>query len=300
MAKGAPDYTRLAHIFGVTAAGELVQVRVDDDGNIVAIMTGEYSGSSKTLATDEDGRILAIITDPENIWGIRPIVGNAELAVRLGSPTQYDRRGSVMNFEGFETGLHRVYLYQVTGTGSIILTTDYVRSGGYATKLTTIKTGDYSTGFYQYFHFPSAETTLAHEFHVSFLDDVGAVSAKMTVYTGSRVCNAGIQWVLADGKVYYWGSGGSWVDSGYTMSAYHTFGFGYLWHNLKFVFNPFTEKYMRILVNHLNIDLSAVSIQAVNETADPELVIGTMAIGDATDSYTYYFDDFIFTVREPD
>lgn len=300
MGKGAPDYTRLAHILGITETGKLIQIRVDDEGRMVSIMTGEYSGGSTILATDEDGRILAVITDPENIWGVRPLVGNAELCARLGSPVYYDRRGSVMSIESFNNGLSRIDPSGVGGAGSLTIVSEFARSYGYSCKITTRTAGDYDTGVMQYFDFPRPGNTLGHEFHIAPTGAQGGIYCYISVYTGTRYLIFGMKWDFVGKNLYYWGSGADWVDSGENMTMYHVAGKGLHWHNIKLVVDLVTEKYIRLLVDHLSVDLSAIACQASNSANDSETIVTTRGYGDAANSRTIYLDDLIFTVLEPE
>ena len=297
MGKGAPDYTRLAHILGLTKLGELIQVRVDDQGRIVSVMTGEYSGSSKVLATDADGRIIAVITDPENIWGVRPIVGNAELAARLGSPTRWDRRGSVIMMDSFQYGLSRILEWK-GGTGSSLsLSSAACRSKGYSLKAITGTDGDRFAGSYHPLPLSTFEGLCGIEVHVAQIGTEGTFIARMQFWTGTHTLLVGIRWDLSDGKVYYYGSGGEWVDSGEVASYMNSIAF---WNAIKFVVDTESQKYVRAMINDKAIDLDEVSGYYDTDAGNPEVHIQCYRLGTPTSgAITCYIDDVIFTVREP-
>lgn len=322
MTNDAPDYTKIVQLFGkyagsllpiaVDADGQLYGVlkgsdgtilrvvKVDTSGRLETVILGEYSGASKVLATDEDGRLIAIITDPENIWGVRPVVGNAELAVRLGSHTPYDRRGSVMHILDFSHGMTNVYPNTYGTGGACEITADYSKHGGYSLKIITPSNGDFLTEIQQYHCFPAAPDIVGIEFAVSEEDSAGSPYCYMSICTDTRRIYAGVLWDSATSKLYYMNGVGTWADSGFTRTFWHVADYGYEFHSVKLCFSTLTEKYVRVCVDHKELDWSAFSCPASDYTDQLPATTRLGALGANGQNYTFYFADLIHTIKEPE
>lgn len=78
---------------------------VDESGATTTLIKGEKADETlKTVLVDGDGRLSAFMIDSSDAWGQMLAVGNAELASRTGSITQYDRRGQVILATNFSDG----------------------------------------------------------------------------------------------------------------------------------------------------------------------------------------------------
>ena len=137
----------------VDANGQLIMVprgqggnylTIDSDGYMTTVIKGDDAGMLRTVALDAEGRLSAYIIDSSDAWGTFLAVGNAELAVRLGSPVVFHPSGRVVWMETWENGLAR-WTTGGAGTGnSVALAVDSWASGGYSAKLIGGSTSDYS------------------------------------------------------------------------------------------------------------------------------------------------------------
>jgi hypothetical protein len=159
MGEGSPDYTNNVRLLAIAPDGSLVTIMVDATGRIIAVMTGNCLGTPTTLAVDADGHLTAtmmgrylgaptvlstdaagnlnaLVQDPQNIFGDAYTIGLSELAVRLGSPSTFERRGTIMWFDRFASGLGH-WVAAMSGVGAAItLTNEDSRGGGFSVKLT--------------------------------------------------------------------------------------------------------------------------------------------------------------------
>ena len=137
----------------VDANGQLIMVprgqggnylTIDSDGYMTTVIKGEDAGTLRTVALDAEGRLSAYIIDSSDAWGTFLAVGNAELAVRLGSPVVYHPTGRTVWIETFKNGLAR-WTTGGAGTGySVALAVDSWVSDGYSVKLVGGSTSTYS------------------------------------------------------------------------------------------------------------------------------------------------------------
>ena len=278
--------------------GSPVTVALDADGNIVSVMKGEYAGALKTLATDADGRILATITDPENIWGIRPAIGNAELAARLGAPARWDRRGSVVMQDSFEGGMNRAKISSSYGSSyQAVITAERACSGGYSLKLVPGTSENDLVAVTEYAVFPKYTGLAGFEAHFAVADNEGTVFVSFWVYTGSLFIDSAVKIDLANSHVYYLDSTDNWVDTGEQIGGT---GLDYIWHGVKIVLDLTNHNYVRILADDNQIDMSGISNATSSNTSTPQVggkvYVTTPASGVPP---VLYVDDLIYTINEP-
>lgn len=264
-------------------AGNLVTLAVDSSGNILGVLQGDYAGSLKTLAVDSQGRILAVLTDPEDVFGNPHYMGAAELAVRLGAAARYDRRGQViysdpggvnaMSWYGVLSGAGTKF-EEYTGEGMTLPAAaayhQYVVAGGYCTSGKI---------------FPRLSTTpCGIEVLFAFEPLNQKVDFYMAAFDKAHKLLGGIRFDMLAGKYQRWTSAGAWADIGtipFTVDA------GYP-HNIKLVIDPATAKYVRLVLDGVETDLSAQDLQSVVDTHGPAiqfLITTTAAAGSDADTY---------------
>jgi len=59
--KGFPDFQEAVLIQGQDRRGKPVTVLLDEEGRIIAILTGQFAGQLRTITTDEEGRLVAVL-----------------------------------------------------------------------------------------------------------------------------------------------------------------------------------------------------------------------------------------------
>lgn len=267
-----PDFTRAMVLLGRDDAGEL-----------------------QIVGLDAVGRISAFVIDSRDAWGRMLSVGNAELAVRLGSAVAYDRRGQVAFFEDFETGVG-AWTFDKDGTlgaGALDPTTSL--SGGYSYRLTGGSNGDRWASI-------SMTRGLAQvgrmglEFAVAWGTDFDYVVGSLILGDGTREYLAQIRYDFDDEDLEVYNDLGAWVSvldaafSGTTKKAYNV---------LKFVIDTDSQKYERLLFNDQEVNLSDHSYEDVGLTAGEYTTVEIACYSHPFDNDVVYVDDIILTLAEP-
>ncbi|GAH29279.1 unnamed protein product, partial [marine sediment metagenome] len=106
----------------------------------------------------------------------------SELAVRLGSISQFDRRGDVIFQDSFEYGLGKWLLCGDKTGDEQILISKRSRSGGYCVKLTGGSEGSLYSAMYIHLAYPVL-SKLGMECHFALEDDVDYLLFEMRLFT---------------------------------------------------------------------------------------------------------------------
>jgi len=226
---------------------------------------------------------------------VHSVLDMAELAVRLGAISSYDRRGNVHLAETFEHGNVRWTTVQ-GGTGaSVGLSIDTFRSHGYSMKLVA---GD-------------------------AVDDYASLSTSISVVPAGA---SGVEISfsdLSDGACLYLGLNDFGPDGGYYpqlrydvdsallqiregASSYTTLGSvnfkrdAWAWYNMKLVIDSINHTYIRAIFIDTEYDIRDYNVYHVALGLDPRLqpqVVVKNALGNSTEHV--YIDNIIVTHNEP-
>ena len=297
MASGAPDYTETVRIVGVDAAGDLVVVSLDAAGHIIAVLQGEHGGVLHTLATDEDGRLLAIITDPENIWGVRPSIGNAELAARLGSPSTYDRGGQVGFSEIFANGLNAWREGSIGLGGGVTLQSEWAAMGGYTAHLVAGSNLAASASIWHYEPITDTTTRIGIEWRFSFDGLSAEVTLDAYLYTGTLLFRFSIQYDHANCRLRFLNDRENYETIDAALILYPEEGF---FNTAKLIVDMTTKRYVKLLLNNVSYDLSAEPLYGGINAIRGNLRIRFDNIGPGGNNPNVYIDRVIVTVQEPE
>ena len=318
MSRGRVDWESAAHIRGLTADGvattvlvdsqgqlyalmkgkygtAYVPVTVDADGNLVSVMKGDYEGALKTLAIDDQGRILAVLTDPEDVFGNPNYIGAGELAARLGSIKHFDKRGEVIFLDDFESATLKWTLLG-SGTGHTeARSTDYARSKDYSLKLVTGSENNSYAGMTHNHYYPVAGK-LGCEFSFACGDTLFEIQFYISIYTGTEV-------------FYVWGWYNSNTEDVIIINAVGSevviipesriYVYAGVFNTLKVVFDTTTTKYVRLLANDEEIDISEHGLYGAANLSAPHVTFTVLFYTRSATAKTAYIDDVIITQNEP-
>ena len=190
----------------------------------------------------------------QTIYGLADM---GELAVRLGSPVVHDRRGDVLWFDTFENGIGS-WSPQPSGyQGSVTWDGDYSRKGGFSMKLATSGAAEDVIEAWHLEHFPVLSP---FGFEASFQTHVSmsTIDFAMTVETIPDYFYPVIRYDYANHKLQYKDSEGEYQDIATDLSLKDSV---YVFHVMKLVFDPTTGKYVRLIVNATEYDLSGIAAQ---------------------------------------
>jgi len=270
-------------------------VAVDASGNLVAVMQGDYEGSLRTVKLDDAGRMSAFIIDSTDAWGQMLAVGNAELAARLGSLKVYDRRGSLLGSEDFDSGLGSFELYK-TGTGAYPTpAVGRALSGGYSAYLQAPTGAGNGSGLRWHRGMSWAES---FGFEVAFSLDAlhGLVLLYCSLYDGARSHPGVLRWNVDTGVLDCLTDSGTYeeVATGVAVQV----GAG-KWGYVKLAVNTETDKYIRCLFGGTSYDLSAYGLLDAVDTSNARVFAAFEVYGGGSDAVEMWVDNLILTDREP-
>lgn len=314
---GAPDYTKTVKLMAwdgkkmvpvtVGPDGQLYAlfkgydgteyrpVKVDADGNIIAVIKGQYGDTLKTVGVDDKGRITVFLCDAKDVWGNVVVVGNAELAARLGSPKTYDRRGEVIFISTFEEGLPPFVPIIVTDGSKIQLSTYASRSGAYSVKCVTAASIGAEAGVRKRMSFLKfSKIGVEFTFTETTVDHYTALL--LEIYDGSYKHTASIRYDEKNLRLIWYDSAGNWQllkDQVSLSTADKVF------HSMKLVIDPTTGKYVRGMCDSYEIDMADKEYSQPASTEAPYICASVSYIANIAESLTGYIDSLIITQNEP-
>lgn len=267
---------------------------VDSDGFLTAVLKGAYAGALHTMAVDEKGRLEAFVLDGEDQWGQTLRIGNSELVARLGSPVSWDWRGNTLLINTFGQGMGCIYTYHAgTGSSVAIDPTRFMTDGYSLLCLGGNAAGDYAgfdgrlglnpAGRYGY--------ELAWDQNGNFGYWLIALRVKGA---GSEYVGR-IKWIRTNGYLYYQDSDGNYQ---YVDTRYNSAG-DYLFNRVKLVVDLTSAKYLRLLWNSVEYDLSGFALYPTSGLAAGTLEYQFRVYPDAAPQTGVYIDHFVITVNEP-
>jgi hypothetical protein len=218
-----------------------------------------------------------------------------ELAARLGSIVTFDRRGNVLWFDDFENSLNKWYV-ETLGTGaSVAITNDKARRGALACQVITGNATNNYAVITHYEPYPVL-SKLGLEFSLLTNVDKATLYAYFIIQTGTHVHNSGIKYDFDDDTWQYHNSAGSWVDLAMPAVLGSSL---YLFHTIKLVIDPLTQRYVRLIVDDTSYDMSSLAYRYIATVNIPLVYIQLWLWTQEAAAKTIYFDDVILTQNEP-
>jgi len=288
-----PDYNQLSAIQGLDGA-TLRIIAVDGSGNILGLLQGDYMGAVKTLAVDAQGHMLAVLTDPEDVFGNPHYMGAAELAVRLGSIVNFDRQGQVIMMEDFESGIQKWEADYSVGS-SVGHSTLTALSGAFSCLLYVDNVAAHYASIQRGSPYPPHLTRLGAEFSLALSGGTSDIELRLTIYTGAYLVTAALKYDCVAKKLYYLDSTLAWVE---IASQQIYWGIITLWNRVKLVIDLDVGKYVKVLLNDLEYDLSAITLRSTVSVL-PAILACTIKCTRNNFNASLYVDDVVLTQGEP-
>jgi len=267
---------------------------VDTDGYMTTVIKGVFGATYKTLATDDEGNMIALLKDTDDQWGHKISVGIGELAARLGSPMNWDKRGQAVKIETFADGFGGA-LTSPSGTGALVILQPTVNQmGGYSCQLTTGTTVNKSAGVTIYSDYsPSGRIGLEVVF--SMVDQPDNITFTGTIYTGVYNYTMGARLNKTTGQLQVYNSADAWVN----VVTYSIPAVPQVFFSVKIVLDLTTQKWVRLMAKGAEYDLSAITAKRSASAAHPFIAFSVQGKEDAAVSHTIYVDRMIITTNEP-
>lgn len=219
----------------------------------------------------------------------------AELAVRLGSPVSFDRRGNVMWYDDFEHSLNKWEITLAGAGGSAAITNERARTGAVSCKIITGNSDGDEAICHHYEMYPVLSRI---GFEISLLTAARKACFALTILLadGTFIHTAAIRYDFETQDWYYYDSTGLWVSlSSIAKLTEHS----YIFNTLKLVIDPNTQKYVRLIANNVSQDISSLSYYRYHYPLSSRLIVYVTFYPKEDASKTIYLDDVILTQNEP-
>lgn len=218
-----------------------------------------------------------------------------ELAARLGSIVTFDRRGNVLWYDDFESGIEKWIVIPSPGGKPISWSTKGSRNGIYSCLIQTSAAAEASAAIYKYLPYPTL-SNIGLEFSFAGIQHMDSLVATLWVLTATDTHRVRIKYERATGRVYYWPDEGDWVYSGITAEFVLS---RTLFNTFKLVGDFVINEYKRLIVNDQEVDLSGLALRRSDPTLAPLLAFEIRLYNTATNIAHALFDDVIITQNEP-
>jgi len=290
-----PDWQRAFEMMG-TDGVDPVTVLLAPDGQMYAVLQGEYAGELRTIKLDDEGRISAFVIDSTDAWGRLLTVGNAELAARMGSPVIHDQRGRVQYLDSFEEGAIHWALDHDGANGYARITPLFATTGGYAVMLRTGSTAT-RTAWMDYFGIVLPNTKMGFAYSVSFDGGFGEHTLEVLRYDGVYKHDIRLKYDDSDDKFKVLDDEPDWKevlahDLG-TLNPRH-------FHHLKLVVDLVNRRYVRFIFDNTEVNVSEHSYTAILDPRSPEMAVTITHKAALAANEIAVVDDFILTAAEPE
>ncbi|KKN35896.1 hypothetical protein LCGC14_0779000 [marine sediment metagenome] len=226
---------------------------------------------------------------------VHEITDLGELAVRLGSIVSFDRRGDVMWFDDFESGITK-WVTSASGTGASVAASDNTaRNGKNSVLLTGGSDGTRQAELRRDMPFLSL-SSLGFEVSFSKASLVQTMEFVVQIWDGTNRHDYKIRYSDADDELQYWSSTEAWVtlatdiDLGTTASLFDT---------LKMVVDLSGEMYVRVLFNERQLPMDDIDVKLTASGATPFLRVFVLLTSRDGENDIVYVDDVILTQNEP-
>lgn len=226
---------------------------------------------------------------------IHSIQDLGELAARLGSPDTFDRRGNVLWYDDFESGVEKWLSIPSPGGPLPEWTAGASRNGSYSCYLETTAAENVSTLIYKYLPYPVL-SGIGFEFSVANMGLWLNLIGTLTVTTADHTYTVSIKYEHATGKFYYWPDEGDWVETGITLKLQVS---STLFHTIKMVGDFANKEYMRLIVNNREASLDGLAIRETDPATEPLLGLMVQLYNSGTVVAMGCVDDIIITQNEP-
>ena len=223
-------------------------------------------------------------------------VTNAEVAARLGSISTFDRRGEVIWFDDFEDNIAKWTISYSAGAGTVALSNAAARNGAQSAKMVTGATTSDDIIITRWLTYPFTKTKIGYEQSFCFQSVFTSYfQLSLLILTGSRYVLGSIRYNPITPTLEYQTTSGAWVSlTAVSLAAANT-----LFHTMKLVIDPYSEKYVRLILDANVYDLSAISLYAMGSSLTASMSLAFTFATLSANSRACYVDDAIVTQNEP-
>jgi hypothetical protein len=224
-----------------------------------------------------------------------PVSDLGELAARLGSINTFDRRGDVIFMDDFEASTLK-WDSSTSGAGaSVARTSTFANGGTYALQLITGDANGNSATMQRYFPL-HAKQRIGVEAGISNSADLSYIGIVLRWYDGTNYHNSNFQYEVSTGSLQVTDHTGAMttIASGITIEPV-----SHLFHHIKLVVDFNSDKYVRLMIDGVEYDISHVGARTVASASGPYGYLQIAAVNGAAGNRGIIVDDVIITINEP-
>jgi hypothetical protein len=228
----------------------------------------------------------------ENVHGMDDM---AELAARLGSPDLFNREGNVLFLDTFEHGLKPWNFVGAGVDADAIASNEWSRYGGYSCKLISGFADGGNMLAQRIFPYPIlSKYGVEYAFNVE--SGVTQLDTVLNHYDGTTKHNYSFRIQFSANRLIIWEAGGVPVIFKTSLPLSTA---SYANHILKMVVDTVNDKWLRIILNDTEYDLTAYASSDSASAVDPVMDVSISAYSGAASNAAVYIDDLIITFNEP-
>lgn len=218
-----------------------------------------------------------------------------ELAARLGSIVTHDRRGNVIWLDDFEDGLSQ---WELAGAGaySINWNSQYARNGGFSCQLVTAPSDAFQASITRYTAYPIL-SPIGIEFSFSYEQNWRYLILDHRIGTPTAMLWGTIRYNHITNIFQQQTGPLAWTDIPDT--EFTAQGLPEAFDTIKLVINFITRKFMRLIINSKEVDVSALDCYITAPPVRPMLSSSIILETDSNAKAKGYIDDVIITQNEP-
>lgn len=218
-----------------------------------------------------------------------------ELAVRLGSIVNFDRKGDVLWLDDFEDGISKWVKVLTGGRGSVVWSAVHSQNKGFSALLTTGDTDEDAVGIIRYlpvlvFSKIGFEASFTIDANIKFIDFLFYMALQDDRHY------ARIRHIVATNTWQYYDWEGEYQDLSPTFRLYRRDEF---FHTVKFVFDLTTQYYSHCKVDDTIFDLSSYKYRRTGGNGSFACSFYIKITNNAAVEATSYVDNAIVTQNEP-
>jgi len=218
----------------------------------------------------------------------------AELAVRLGGVSRFDRRGNILFYDDFE-GVRLDWTDNGTGTGhDIQLTTEKSYMGTQSCKLITGDTAGDNGAICKKIAYPY-KTKMGLETTLTVPPSAREIGLELYLYDGTYEHKTSMRYHSYFKTVDIWDDTGNWNSVMDVPEAYLDVK---TWNIMKLVVDFEKEEYVRVLFNEREVDLSGLQYSKSSNTDAPYVKIACFFTSVVYTNIIGYVDNMILTQNE--
>ena len=225
----------------------------------------------------------------------RSTVGDlGELAVRMGSPITYDRRGSVYWYDKFENGLAQ-WNAVISGVGgSAIISADYTLRSHYSAKLTAGSTIGHLVELQKFIN-PSILSNYGFEASFSIVSNIEKVDLEFQYQDGTIQYVGNLRADYINDRLQYLNSASTYVtladDAALPQNPY-------FFTTMKLVIDVIDKNYVRAQLAQNEFDLTGIPLKTSALSSSSFIRSVIRATGEAGQNGVAYVDNAIITIGD--